>query len=581
MRAFAASAPRVAPAATPRTAGVPLARAAKRHPAPAPDRAPRSHRGATTRRAAIMSPTLEVAPSASTPEKVHLVAIVPDAPSFLPSPPGIPESYLPAGPGPDWMEVMSHMALRLTWVDPGFSMDVFLHDADPALIDVSAARADVFVVVGVRDDALAARLADQLAAVPTGAALGCCDALDAQSRVVFQPVNDLRAMEAKLNPWGRASKDLRLMEQVRGLFSRENHLDLLFLHLLLVDASGTRVPAVDINQDLNVGNVWCIAKNCNKQLLACYQNDRCRLSLDCIDGCGLNDQVCTYTCIRSYQNDQFQMLSRCMLHKHNCLGNDATRPELPEVLPMTTFRGKPLTHDVAEQIMQGWYGDGPEDKPYSWLAVAGQNPAYDHFPCQYQIWYRGKAKGSFWYNPVFKVQTLDGKEVWRRSDYRCKRGDVPGTFYFSFMDNGVTSLEYWRIVDAADDLSWSLYYYAGAAKVAGQVRRAFEFEPHARFFPSFDHPTLAATPLDGTVADSSTPLLPTPPRSQAYIGAVLATKDGMWPDPSHLPRIERSLWEGCGVKLWEMCEVDNCECGGAPLEPYHDPVLMPSLAGGE
>ena len=131
---------------------------------------------------------------------------------------------------------------------------------------------------------------------------------------------------------------------------------------------------------------------------------------------------------------------------------------------MTTFRGEPLTHDAAEAIMQGWYGEEAEGKkPYSWLAVAGQNPAYDHFPCQYQIWYRGKAKGSFWYNPVFKVQTLDGDEVWRRSDYRCKRGDVPGTFYFSFMDNGVTSLEYWRIVDAADDLSWSLYYYAGGA----------------------------------------------------------------------------------------------------------------------
>ena len=40
--------------------------------------------------------------------------------------------------------------------------------------------------------------------------------------------------------------------------------------------------------------------------------------------------------------------------------------------------------------------------------------------------YGGKARGSFWYNPVFKVQTLDGQEVWRRSDYRCKRGDTPG-----------------------------------------------------------------------------------------------------------------------------------------------------------
>lgn len=31
------------------------------------------------------------------------------------------------------------------------------------------------------------------------------------------------------------------------------------------------------------------------------------------------------------------------------------------------------------------------------------------------------------------------------------------------------------------------------------------------------------------------------------------------------------------MKLWEMCEVDNCDCGGAPLDPYHAPVMMPSL----
>ena len=59
----------------------------------------------------------------------------------------------------------------------------------------------------------------------------------------------------------------------------------------------------------------------------------------------------------------------------------------------------------------------------------------------------------------------------------------PGAFTFTFMDNGVTSKEYWRVVDAADDLSWALYYYAGAAKSAGQM----------------------------------------------YVGAVLATPDGLWP----------------------------------------------------
>ena len=316
---------------------------------------------------AVLSPTLVDNPAEYADRKVKLVAIVPGngAKSFLPFPPGLPQY----GAGPDWMEVMRHMAMRLTWVDPGFSMDVFAHDAPMEDIKASARDADVFVCVDIQDKVLASDLASALSGVATGAALGCCDVLEAETRVVYQPVTQLRRMEAKLVPWGQANKDLRLMEQVTGLFDRKNHLDLLFLHLLLVDASGVRVPAVDINQDLNLGNVWCIASNCNKQLLECYKNDRCKLSLDCIDACGLNDQVCTYTCIRSYQNDQFQLLARCMLHKHNCLGNDAVRPELPEVLPMTHFRGEPLTHDVAEAIMQGHYGEGEGKKPYSWLAV--------------------------------------------------------------------------------------------------------------------------------------------------------------------------------------------------------------------
>ena len=39
--------------------------------------------------------------------------------------------------------------------------------------------------------------------------------------------------------------------------------------------------------------------------------------------------------------------------------------------------------------------------------MAGQNAAYDQFPCQYQIFYRGKAKNSMWYDPVFQVCLTD------------------------------------------------------------------------------------------------------------------------------------------------------------------------------
>jgi hypothetical protein len=34
-------------------------------------------------------------------------------------------------------------------------------------------------------------------------------------------------------------------------------------------------------------------------------------------------------------------------------------------------------------------------------------------------------------------------------------------------DNGVVSNEFWRILDCADDLSWAVFYYSGAASAAG------------------------------------------------------------------------------------------------------------------
>ena len=55
---------------------------------------------------------------------------------------------------------------------------------------------------------------------------------------------------------------------------------------------------------------------------------------------------------------------------------------------------------------------------------------------------------------VFKVQTLDGREVWRQRLYRVRRAQTPGTFHLSVLDNGVTSKEFWRLLDCAEDLAW-------------------------------------------------------------------------------------------------------------------------------
>ncbi|KAK3282519.1 hypothetical protein CYMTET_9743, partial [Cymbomonas tetramitiformis] len=305
---------------------------------------------------------------------------------------------------------------------------------------------------------------------------------------------------------------------VAELFARGNPNDFLFLILVLIDACVTKVPSASPNQ-ADLQTIFCMLKNCRQEVVGCVQDPDCKQALDCLEGCGLNDQVCSYRCIVSHESPLFEQFSLCNLQKHNCLRHDVQRPELPVVEPMTTFRGAPLTHEAAEEIFIGWMGsDVPEaeKQEWSWKVVCGQNPAYDYFPCQHQIFYHiGK---SFWYDPVFKVTTLAGDEVWRRRHYRVKRGKKPGTFFFTVLDNGVVSDEYWRIVEVAPDMSWALYYYAGVASAAGQ----------------------------------------------AYQGAVFCTPDGQWPPLSELEKV-KAAHAKCGIELWELYQVDNCDCAGAPL----------------
>ncbi|GJW47731.1 violaxanthin de-epoxidase, chloroplastic [Tanacetum coccineum] len=163
-----------------------------------------------------------------------------------------------------------------------------------------------------------------------------------------------------------------------------------------------------------------MVSNCGRQVLNCLLDPNCRKALQCLNQCSPVDQVCNYQCLASYESPTLEEFSLCVLQKHNCLDLDAKIPEKPFVPPMVKFQDKILSHEIAEDLFVGWLAN----LDWSWRAVASQNPAYNQFSCQYQLFYRGKTKGSFWYEPVFQVKTLDGKLVWRRRKYRVKRGKV-------------------------------------------------------------------------------------------------------------------------------------------------------------
>ncbi|GAB4821553.1 hypothetical protein N2152v2_008599 [Parachlorella kessleri] len=427
--------------------------------------------------------------------------------------------------GVTWGEVLTHTAQRLQWNDPGFRL--VLHDAGEIKGTGGAMErlardlvgSQVTVLIGVQDPTVGAALSDLLSNEPTVLALGSSPELRGLTRLGGRQLatapSGMAALLGGLLPGNAAAKaDAQVLATVQELFERNTSDDLLFVFLVLINQYVREVPLVANStktQKAGMKELQCMVQKCGRQIFSCYADTSCRTALNCLNGCHFNDQVCSYRCIASYESPQLAEFSLCILQKHNCLGLGAEIPMTPDPAPLPSFNGQPMTHQLAEDLFIGFLRDPSSQLPasgkelFSWRVFGGKNPAYDYFPCQFQLFYRGKAKHSMWYDPVFMVKTLDGKMVWRRRHYRVKRGTTPGTFHLSVLDNGVTSKEYWRILDCAEDLEWCAFYYSGAAAAAGT----------------------------------------------SYSGAILGSRSGAWPDASQIPRIEQAL-ERAGIKMWEQ-----------------------------
>eukprot|EP00210_Caulerpa_lentillifera_P005993 g5728.t1 len=412
--------------------------------------------------------------------------------------------------GPSWLEVMEHISQRLQWTNPRFKPIVTTLDSP---VDLQSVNLVLFV--GVEDLASSQRVLEGLDPAVVMTLESQSDLKSLISLNGFNPESPSWQERVQWSlPWDSAAKtSKKVYESIKDLWNRQTSDDIVYLIQLLTNQFIIELDYMS-NLDPSFESVKCIGKNCREQVFKCLMDPNCRKALQCLGSCGMNDQVCSYRCIVSYESELLEEFSLCILQKHNCLGNSASIPALPDVLPMESFRGKVLSHEMAEDIFIGHKGT----VPWSWMVAYGKNPAYDYFPCQFQIFYRGKAKNSMWYDPVFRVITIDGRKVWRRRHYKVRRAKIPGAFYFSVLDNGVTSNEYWRIVDADEELKWALFYYSGAAAAAGI----------------------------------------------SYTGAVLGTFDGNPPPPSQQVRISEAL-EKCGIKEWELSAVDNSCCENPPL----------------
>uniref|UniRef100_A0A161Y0P5 VDE lipocalin domain-containing protein n=1 Tax=Daucus carota subsp. sativus TaxID=79200 RepID=A0A161Y0P5_DAUCS len=398
-----------------------------------------------------------------------------------------------------WHEVMLHTAKRLKWVDDGFEMVVFTDNiqqsSDETVKNLTKDLhyANMLVLISVHNEESVKWIQQNSQNIPNIVCFESSPGLSNKlggSLVQRKTRVDIFSKLSEISQPKKANESEEVVKTIYDAWDRHNSDDIRFSLLVIINAYIRPVSILKNLRAQGFSTLSCMVKNCGPQVFNCLLDPNCRKALQCLNQCSPVDQ------------------------KNNCLELEAKIPEKPYVSPMNSFRGKDLSHEIAEDLFVGCLGN----LDWSWRVVAGQNPAYDQFPCQYQLFYRGKARGSFWYEPVFQVKTLEGGLVWRRRKYRVKRSKVPGTFNFTVLDNGVVSNEFWTIVDVAADFSWGLFHYSGAARVAGQ----------------------------------------------SYTGAVLVSPNGEYPDERERGRLVSAL-DRCHIKEWELFNVDNCSCKDPPL----------------
>jgi hypothetical protein len=339
---------------------------------------------------------------------------------------------------PSVMEAVHHLSNKVFWFADGRVTTQIVSLEDSNVILEQLTTSNVLIAFGIRDQVTALHSVWKARvdfAAASGSSKMCHFAVDCSTRLpaMVGPVGmdetyTVASVTTQLLPWTRAASAYRMHQQMSLLFERWTTDDFCSAILLFVNQFISPMNWVQHSIDAtwekgpvrNAREFSRMISKCGSCIGRCLADETCRECVTKLTQVDSRDQVASYKTIVSYESDLLRDFSLCILTKNNIFECDATIPSLPIVTPMLSWRGKPLTEDAARGILVGHLRDpaappGSLGLDASWKVACGANVAYDQFPSQNQLFYPAARGRDMWYDPVFRVETLDGRNVW------CKR----------------------------------------------------------------------------------------------------------------------------------------------------------------
>eukprot|EP00966_Prymnesium_polylepis_P218634 5060304-Prymnesium_polylepis.1 len=219
---------------------------------------------------------------------------------------------------------------------PGFDTTGALRasvlSAETVAAGAAASKADVVVVLGVRDAAVAPPLQALTAGAVALVAYDCADAVAELQRIgEFKSAAEgveaaSQAAAVQLMPWAGAAQGSRLAEQAELLFSRHSSEDLLYAVFFIVHAlvqeldivRHTVSPTWEKGPLRNAQEFAAMCTTCSGEISAALSDPPTKATIDLLNACDMRDQVGSYRVIVSYETPQSVGLRSLGMHALVC-----------------------------------------------------------------------------------------------------------------------------------------------------------------------------------------------------------------------------------------------------------------------
>lgn len=195
--------------------------------------------------------------------------------------------------GPKWAQVINHIGQRITWTNENIK-PIIINENNVKIkgIEMDDLKINLILTFGIEKNK--ENILNFIKQLKSKIILNFDSREEAINKTTsingYRPNNVHKNIIEKTINQIFQKKNKEIYNKLINIYKRKTSDDLLFLILLAIDTYIMKIPQVP-NYNTNLNVLFCMFKNCRREITQCLSDPECKKALNCLEQCEINDQV--------------------------------------------------------------------------------------------------------------------------------------------------------------------------------------------------------------------------------------------------------------------------------------------------